>query len=160
VYAKYLICSHLYNTSSMPALGGFSQNYITPLRTSESAAAAAARLAVRQLEGCIGADSAASDVEFPGQRASRLIHRVELHSWPASSRPVAVPPRLYDVHPTTRRLVPCGLTDRSCRCRYAYTTECWGSLHAYMHAHPQQGRRAARCCLGSQHSRCWNVLAV
>ena len=53
-------------------------------------------LAVRQLEGRIGADSAASYVDL-GQRASRHTHthRVELHSWPASSRPVAVPRRLY-----------------------------------------------------------------
>ena len=72
----------------MPAL-----NYVTPLWTGESAAGAAVRLAVRQLEGRIGADSAASYVEFPGQRASRHTHRVELHSWLASSRPVAVPPR-------------------------------------------------------------------
>jgi len=30
-------------------------------------------------------------------------------------------------------------------------------IHTYMHAHPQQGRRAARCCLGllySHHSHC------
>ena len=144
MYAKYLICSHLYNTSSMPALGGFSQNYITPLRTSESAAAAASRLAVRQLKGRTGADSAASDVEFPGQRASRLIHRVELHSWPASSRPVAVPPRLYDAHPTTRRLVPCGLTHRSCCCRYAYTVQCRGPC---LHARPPTAGAAGRMLL-------------
>jgi len=36
--------------------------------TSESAAGAAVSLAVRQLEGCIGADSAASYVEFLGQQ--------------------------------------------------------------------------------------------
>ena len=60
----------------------------------ETGRSAAVSLAVRQLEGCIGADSAASYVEFPGRRASRHTHHVELHSWPASSRPVAVSPRL------------------------------------------------------------------
>ena len=144
VYAKYLICSHLYNTSSMPALGAFSQNYITPLWTSKSAAAAASRLVVRQLKGRTGADSAASYVEFPGQCASRLIHRVELHSWPASSRPVAVPPRLYDAHPTTCRLVPCGLTHRSCCCRYAYTGQCRGPR---LHVRPSTAGAAGRMLL-------------
>ena len=62
--------------------------------TGESTAGAAASLAVRQLEGRTGADSAASYVGFPRQRASRHTHRVELHSWPASSRPVTVPSRL------------------------------------------------------------------
>ena len=61
--------------------------------TGESTAGAGASLAVRQLEGRIGADSAASYVRFPRQRASHA-HRVELHSWPASSRPVTVPSRL------------------------------------------------------------------
>jgi len=89
---------------------------------------------VRHLEGCIGADSVASYVEL-GQHASRHTHRVELHSWPpASSRPVAVPPRLLDTHPTACRLVPCRLTHRSCCSSYAYTVECQGPWHAYMHA--------------------------
>ena len=47
----------------------------------------------------------------------------------------------------------CHLTHPSCCHCYAYTVECWGPRHAYMHAHTQQGRRAARCCLGLQHSR-------
>ena len=106
---------------------------------------------MRQLEGRIGADSAASYVEL-GQRASRHTHCVELHRWPASSRTVAVPSRLQDTHPTAHRLVPCRLTHRSCCRRYAYTVECRGPRHAYMHAHPWQGLRAAHCCL--QHSRC------
>jgi len=46
---------------------------------------AAPKLSARQPEGRIGADSAASYVEL-GRCASRHTHRVELHSWPASSR--------------------------------------------------------------------------
>ena len=66
----------------MPALGAFSQNYITPLWTSESAAAAAARLAVRQLKGRIGADSAAS---MWSSRASVPADSYTVLSWPAAS---------------------------------------------------------------------------
>ena len=124
------------------------------------------RLAVRQLEGRIGADSAASYMEL-GRRASihTHTHRVELAGrqppvdWSLCHHDY----RMRNAHPSTHRLETCHLTDRSCCRRYAYTVECWGSLHTYMHAHPQQGQRAARCCLGSQHSRrsrCWNVLAV
>jgi len=39
---------------------------------------------------------------------------------------------------------PCRLTHRSCCRCYAYTVECRGPRHA----HPQQGLRAARYCIG------------
>ena len=55
-------------------------------------------------------------------------HTNTVLSWPASSRPVAVP--WHDTHPTARRLVPCRLRHHSC---------CLCT-----HAHPQQRRPAAR----------------
>jgi len=137
-------------------LRAFSQNYVTPLWTGESAAGAAPRLAVRQLEGCIGADSAASYVEL-GHRASRYTHRVELRSWPASSRPVLC-------HHDYRTRTPqpadsCLVVWHTTAVLVAMLAPWNAGVHAYMHYHPQQ---AARCCLGPRCSRCccWNACGM
>ena len=101
--------------------------------------------AVRQLEGRIGAVSAASYVEL-GRCASRHTHRVELHSWPASSFQSTGRCATTTIGRASHSLQtrPCRLTNSpqllSPLCLHVVCR-----IHAYMHAHPQQGRQAASC---------------
>ena len=132
----------------------------------ESAAGAAPRLAVRQLEGRIGADSAASYVDL-GRRASTHAHSVELAS-------------LHDYTPQTRIPQPadmclaCRFTHRRCCRCYAHTVECWGPR---LHARPSTAvaaahwprliavaaaqysrRRCCCCCRGLSVGLCFLIL--
>jgi len=72
-------------------------------------------------------------------------------SWrpPASSRPVAVPPLLSH---TPQPADVCLVIWHTAAVFAAMPTSRNAGVHPYMHVHPQQGRRAARCCLGLQHS--------
>ena len=129
----------------MPAL-----NYVTPLWTGESAAEAAARLAVRQLEGCIGADSAASMWSWASVPADT--HTVL--SCTAGQPPV----HRSLCHHDYRTCIPqptdsCLVVWHTAAVVAAMPTPWNAGVHAYMNAHPRQGRWAARWCLGLRHSR-------